>query len=221
MMVSSRLSRCTRTPVGRTPMMATSAKAMTPRQSAISTMVKAAFLPLARGLGVIGSSPAGFDFSGANVMEISLELRTGRLIHAGAAGQPVDANEVVRVIQRRIDHRHVVLRIHILAVLIFREKNAAFGQRNQLVPTRSKLALRIEHDVRDRKYRRQQSFSGWKRQRRTGGHGKGAQIRVRSGREGRIKLVRRNENALRQALPFGKVPRVPPPRLVPDGPRCQ
>src|SRR5205807_711268 len=136
MMVSSRLSRCTRTPVGRTPMMATSAKAMTPRQRAISTIVKAAFLPLARPLGVIGS-PAGFDFSGANVMEISIELRTGRLIHAGATGQPVDANEVVRVIQRR------------------------------------------------------------------------------------IKLVRRNENALRQALPFGKVPRVPPPRLVPDGPRCQ
>src|SRR5205807_5666229 len=29
--------------------------------------------------------------------------------------------------------------------------------------TRSKLALRTEHDVRDRKHRRQQSFSGWKR----------------------------------------------------------
>src|SRR5205807_1686068 len=150
MMVSSRLSRCTRTPVGRTPMMATSAKAMTPRQRAISTIVKAAFLPLARPLGVIGS-PAGFDFSGANVMEISIELRTGRLIHAGATGQPVDANEVVRVIQRRIDDRHVVFRIHILTVLIFREKNAAFSQWNQLVPTRSKLALCIERCVWHRK----------------------------------------------------------------------
>src|SRR6266513_2801471 len=120
MMVSSRLSRCTRTPVGRTPMMATSAKAMTPRQSAISTIVNAAFPPRTEGPGFIGAAPAGLDFFGANVMEISLELRTGRFIHAGAAGQPVDANEVVRVIQRRIDHRHVVLRIHILAVRIFR-----------------------------------------------------------------------------------------------------
>src|ERR1051326_3292224 len=39
-MVSSRLSLCTRTPVGNTPRMATNAIAMTPRLMAISTMVK-------------------------------------------------------------------------------------------------------------------------------------------------------------------------------------
>src|SRR5437899_242142 len=41
-MVSSRLSRCTRTPVGSTPRIATSAMAITPRLIAISTIVKAA-----------------------------------------------------------------------------------------------------------------------------------------------------------------------------------
>src|SRR5437879_7829854 len=104
MMVSSRLSRCTRTPVGRTPMMATSAKAMTPRQSAISTIVNAAVL----GRDAVGfvHDSCLFVFIRCWLTSFSVELRTGRLIHAGAAGQPVNANEVVRVIVRRF-HDHV------------------------------------------------------------------------------------------------------------------
>src|SRR5438445_5076384 len=141
-MVSSRLSLCTRTPVGSTPRIATSAMAMTPRLIAISTMVNPATalsgsrVPLldllasneptpnpseggeparkraarvshlggVRG-GLTGSvdettdRPSGeLDSFSTILIQDSLELWSRRLIHTGPAGQPVDANEMVRVL---------------------------------------------------------------------------------------------------------------------------
>src|SRR5439155_22803683 len=82
----------------------------------------------------------------------SLEFRPGRLIDAGAAGQPVDANEVVGVIVRRFDH-HVGPRGSQLALAIFRVKDAALRQWNQFVAARRELALRVEGDTRERTFR--------------------------------------------------------------------
>src|SRR5205809_3707917 len=129
-MVSSRLSLCTRTPVGRTPRIATSAMAMTPRLIAISTMVKAATAP----------------FFNTNLIKDSFKLRSGRLIHIGPAGQPVDADEMVRVIVGWL-YRHVRRRQVAAGAC---EKDASFRQGNQLVPTPEQLSLRVEANVRQR-----------------------------------------------------------------------
>src|SRR5207249_6647409 len=153
MMVSSRLSLCTRTPVGRTPMMATRAMAMTPRQSAISTIVKAAVVRRDT-VGVVHDSCLFVFIRGG-----SLEFRPDRLIDAGAAGQPVDANEVVGVIVRRLDH-HVGRGGSQLALAVFRVKDAALGQWNQFVVARLELALRVEGDIGERPFR---AFSVGKR----------------------------------------------------------
>src|SRR6266480_1961195 len=71
-------------------------------------------------------------------VHLSVELRPGRFIHAGATGQPVDANEMVRVIAGRFDH-HVGRREKFSTAA--RKKNASLSQRDEFVPARSELAL--------------------------------------------------------------------------------
>src|SRR5438552_11855310 len=188
-MVSSRLSLCTRTPGGRTPRIATSAMAMTPSLIAISTMVNAA---------------TALFFS-AILIQDSLERRSGRLIHTGPAGQPVNANEMVRVIVGRL-HRHVWRRKVTAGA---REKNASFRQGNQLVPPPEQLSLGVEADIRqrpdwtsagrERKRVRQKIASVFIRIRNQGRNGN------RQRRIDEIELVRRKQNALGQSLPFGNV----------------
>src|SRR5882724_7181254 len=127
-MVSSRLSLCTRTPVCRTPRIATNAIAITPRLIAISTMVKAATSLLFGTILILGS----------------FKLRSGRLIHTGPAGQPVDADEMVCVIVGWL-HRHV-RQWKVAAGAL--EKDAPFRQWNQFVPPLEQLSLRVEADIR-------------------------------------------------------------------------
>src|SRR5438552_3777299 len=188
-MVSSRLSLCTRTPVGSTPRMATSAMAMTPRLIAISTIVNAA---------------TALFFSTLLIRD-SFKLWPRRLIHTRAAGQPIDADEMVREIVRWL-YRHVRRR---QVTAWTREKDAAFRQGNQFVPPPEQLSLGVEADIRQRPAR---AFAGgeWKRvcikvvpvfvripnQRRNGN---------RQGRINEIELVCRNQNALGQSLPIGNV----------------
>src|SRR6266498_3372303 len=129
-MVSSRLSLCTRTPVGSTPRMATSAMAMTPRLMAISTIVNAA---------------TALFFSTILIQD-SIKLWPCPLIHTRAAGQPIDADEMVREIAGRLD-RHVRRRQVTAGA---REKDASFRQRNQLVPSPEQLSLGIEAHIRQR-----------------------------------------------------------------------
>src|SRR3989442_10321378 len=188
-MVSSRLSLCTRTPVGSTPRIATSAMAMTPRLIAISTMVKAATALLLS----------------TNLIQDSFKLRSGRLIHTGPAGQPVHADEMVRVIVGWLHHH--VRRRQVAAGP--REKDASFRQGNQLIPAPEQLSLGIEADIRQRPHRASAGRK-WKRVRR-----KIAPVVIRIRNQGRngnrqrrineIELVCGNQNALGQSLPFGNV----------------
>src|SRR6266699_5091489 len=159
-MVSSRLSLCTRTPVGRPPRIATRAMAMTPRLIAISTMVKAATAP----------------FFNTNLIQDSFKLRSGRLIHTGPAGQPVDADEMVRVIVGWLHHHVRRWKVATGA----HEKDASFRQGNQLVPAPEQLSLSIEADIRQRPHRASAGRK-WKRVRR-----KIAPIVTRIGSQGRI-----------------------------------
>src|SRR5437773_3805259 len=148
-MVSSRLSLCTRTPVGSTPRIATSAMAMTPRLIAISTIVKAA-------TAIFGSRV--FHFFSAILIAESLKLWPRHLIDTGPTGQPVDADEMVRVIVGWL-HRNVRRR---QVTASAREKNASFRQGNQLVPAPEQLSLRVEANIRQRPSRA--SAGGkWKR----------------------------------------------------------
>src|SRR5436190_2829393 len=187
-MVSSRLSLCTRTPVGSTPRIATSAMAMTPRLIATSTMVKAATA-----------------FFSTILIQDSPELQPGRLIHAGPAGQPVDADEMVRVIVRRL-YRHV-RGCEVTARA--REKDASFRQGYQLVSSAEQLPLRIETDIRQRPHRTSAGRERkcicieiapvvvWIRDQRRYGN----QLR----RIHEIEFVGRDQDALGQSLPFGNV----------------
>src|SRR2546430_1185142 len=91
-------------------------------------------------------------------MENSPELRPGRFVHAGAAGQPVDPNEVVRVvvgwlnedIRRREDN----------ALVVPAKEDAPLRQWNQFVPAGNKLALRVKGNIGERPPR--QAFASWK-----------------------------------------------------------
>src|SRR5436190_5916534 len=188
-MVSSRLSLCTRTPVGSTPRIATSAMAMTPRLIAISTMVKAATAP----------------FFNTNLIQDSFKLRSGRLIHIGPAGQPVDADEMVRVIVGWLHHHVRRWKVAVGA----REKDASFRQGNQLVPAPEQLSLGIEADIRQRPHRASAGRK-WKRVRlKIAPVIIRIRIQRRSGiqllRVNEIELVCRNQDALGQSLPFGNV----------------
>src|SRR6185369_12103944 len=187
-MVSSRLSLCTRTPVGSTPRIATSAMAMTPRLIATSTMVKAATV-----------------FFSTILMQDSPELRPGRLIHAGPTGQPVDADEMVCVIVLWL-YRYVR---DSKVTAGTREKDASFRQGNQLVSPAEQLSLRVEADIRQRQ-QRTSAGGEWKcigieiapvvvriRDQRRNGN----QLR----RINKIEFVGCDQDALWQSLPIGNV----------------
>src|SRR6185437_8801930 len=130
MIVSSRLSFCTRTPVGKTPMIATSAIAMTPRHNAISTMVNAASFPVAAGRDSAGPCVAGSGFLESNFISHPSKPGTGRLVHTGQTRQPVDANPVVCVVVGGL-HHHVGNRE--VPTVSTPEKDAAFRQWDQRV----------------------------------------------------------------------------------------
>src|SRR5690348_9740090 len=153
MMVSSRLSFCTRTPVGKTPMIATSAIAMTPRHNAISTIVNAASFPADAGRGFIVPCVAGSGVLESTFMSHPSKPGAGRLVHAGPTGQPVDANPVVCVVVGGLHHHVWNRKVSTVSAL---EKDAAFRQRDQRVMEfsieglRNHLPLRIKGDVGER-----------------------------------------------------------------------
>src|SRR5439155_16770713 len=86
---------------------------------------------------------ANWRFMSANTAG-SLKLGSRRLVHAGAASQPVDANEVVGVVVRR-SHHDVSGAVPPGGVL---EEDAALRQRDEFVSSRSQLAVSIEGNIR-------------------------------------------------------------------------
>src|SRR5271156_2045703 len=92
MMEFSRLSRCTFMPNGSTPIIATSAKPITARLMAISTIVNAATLRArpGPGAGAVTSSLAAFRFMGARLGD---QLN----FDAAVAGGRIDLDLVVNV----------------------------------------------------------------------------------------------------------------------------
>src|SRR5262245_24484575 len=123
MIVSERLSRCTSRPLGRMPMMATSANPMTPSAMAISIMVKPlwplgapASLPACRGVDELagkdaGAPRAGFMRTGSEwLWEMFIQTGVAALLDlrrfdARPAGQAVDDDAMIiidGIVRRRL-----------------------------------------------------------------------------------------------------------------------